>query len=310
MTHTMLTHTEMMLVKPEPQAQKYLKGRPMSKLSIVAIVLLSICVLISAIGSLWDPHLLASLPLYLVLLLLNGASLFFSRFTLNRVGNYWTQLETRRQAAAGGDPRLLAKEQPEASATALALPITIEQRPRLSTFLLLPGLILLSVLLGGLLGTGLFMHFVPLSRSGSWPGLFVIIMIGIIGLLALFFAALCAFFMYYRVRQQITLTQDGLLQVGLFSKVRSIPWRDARLFAILGIYGAKTYPLPTQFELASHEEIIRWGWMHENSRKVLYFAKSKVSPEEYQRQMQGVLSVIAAKTGLPLYDLRQETPAE
>lgn len=41
---------------------------------------------------------------------------------------------------------------------------------------------------------------------------------------------------------------------------------------------------------------------------LLYFANSRVDTEEYERQMRSALSIIAAKTGLPLYDLRKEIP--
>ncbi|MDQ2888404.1 MAG: hypothetical protein M3Y39_20255 [Chloroflexota bacterium] len=76
----------------------------------------------------------------------------------------------------------------------------------------------------------------------DWPPTLVFGIMGILSLLGLVATIGFAVLMYTRVRQQITLTEDGLMQVGLSSKVRSIPWSEARLFAILGIYGAKKYP--------------------------------------------------------------------
>jgi len=36
----------------------------------------------------------------------------------------------------------------------------------------------------------------------------------------------------------------------------------------------------------------------------MFFAKPTISSEEYDKQMQALLSLIAGRTGLPLYDLR------
>src|SRR5262249_36848797 len=64
------------------------------------------------------------------------------------------------------------------------------------------------------------------------------------------------------------------------------------------------YPHPIVYELSSAHDVVRWAWMRQNNRRVIFFAQPTVSAEEYERQMQALLSLIAAKTGLPLYDLR------
>ena len=297
--------TEHPLVKPEPIVKKLGKrNRINGKISLVLLVILFIGLVCMAIGSFLDKKLFMLIPFYLFILIINGGSTLYSRFFTGKVQRYWQQTEQRRQAAARGDQRLLADVQPQPDAHALTLPITIRQSPRISSFVLLLSTLFLAILIGGISGLLIITHALPLS--GHLTSLSVYIMLGVIVLFVLVLGGLFSFFMYSRVRQQITLTESGLVQAGISSKVRSIPWSEARLFAEIGIYGAKKYPYPAIFELASEHEIIRWNWIRKNSLKVWYFANSKATPEEYERQMQGVLAIVAAKTGLPLYDLREE----
>ncbi len=46
-----------------------------------------------------------------------------------------------------------------------------------------------------------------------------------------------------------------------------------------------------------------------NSR-TLFLLRPVLPPEEYQRQVQSLLSLIVARTGLPLYDLRKDLPKQ
>ena len=101
-----------------------------------------------------------------------------------------------------------------------------------------------------------------------------------------------------------------MLLIGVTPKVRSIPWSEAKLFAIRTFPGAKRFPYPVQLELASSSEIIRWTWIHQGGWYWrLYPAEPTESMEVYEQHMHGVLSIIAARTGLPLYDLRKVKPS-
>jgi hypothetical protein len=121
----------------------------------------------------------------------------------------------------------------------------------------------------------------------------------------LLFCGLLFGVMYFKARQHLTVTEHGLLLPG-FRTVHSVSWRDAKLFAIDGLFGAKRYPHPTLFELSSPNDIVRWTWMRPGSLKVLFYARPALSQEDYNQQMQSLLSFIAARTGLPLYDLREK----
>ena len=51
---------------------------------------------------------------------------------------------------------------------------------------------------------------------------------------------------------------------------------------------------------------MRWTWF---LRKTYWVdLEPTISHDEYNRQMQALLSLVAAKAGLPLYDLREDLP--
>lgn len=199
-------------------------------------------------------------------------------------------LEQRRQAAASGDQRFLAAVQPIPDISALSVPITIRQQSNWSVTSLI--IIPLCVSLLALA----ISHFLP---DRTFDALLFIAS----GILTVCLWSLQLWAIYSQRRTQITVTEDGLTLRGLHPNVRSISWKDARLFAIADLFGAKKYPYPILFEVSSAHEVIRWAWLRPSSRGILYFAKSVVPPEEYNKQMQDLLSLIAAHTGLSLYDL-------
>ena len=108
--------------------------------------------------------------------------------------------------------------------------------------------------------------------------------------------------------QQIIITEQGLLlqkgRTGLSSSTHWIAWRDARLFAMYDYPPLNKNARSVVFELASADQIISWTWL----RPDRFVLGSQVRPialsEEYNAQMRALLSLIAAGTGLPLYDLR------
>ena len=96
---------------------------------------------------------------------------------------------------------------------------------------------------------------------------------------------------------------------GVFETSR-IRWRNARLFATCpcNLWEKRAYA-PTIYELAGPNTVVRW----ERLRRKMPFTfawlcKPSIPFDEYDQQMDALLSVIAAKTGLPLYDLREDLP--
>lgn len=243
----------------------------------------------------WLPY-VASLLIYI------GFMSLVLLVTIIPQARYWKRQEQRRQKAARGDQNLLAAEQPVPDANTLTLPITIEQRPG-RMLLLIPALVAMLAIVFAfsivyIYPTMLMPHHpVPLSTLYAIAGV-VIIVLALLG-------ALIFFVTYYRVRQQITVTQNGILMLGV-RKVHSIRWDEARLFAIDSLFGAKKVPDPFLFELSSANDIIRWNWLRKSTRRMIYLAQPAIPPAEYERQMHALNSLIAARTGLPLYDLREK----
>ena len=206
------------------------------------------------------------------------------------------RLEQRRQRAAIGDASLLAVEQP--APNTIALSITIGQRPKWGTLLLLPGIVL------ALMAALAFLLIIPPPNGQALPQSNVFILAGSLLIVTLLLCGLLIALFYAGAREQITVTEHGLIKVGMLRKVHSVSWEEARLLAIDGVYGSMKYPYPILYELSSTRDMVRWEWMRRSNRRVIFIAQPTGSAEEYERQMQGLLSLIAARTGLPLYDLR------
>src|SRR5258708_9340567 len=203
------------------------------------------------------------------------------------------ELEKRRQTAAHGDLSLFYTEQPIPNVSALSLPLTIKQNPNwsIATFILIP----------------LCLSIFALTISHYLPGqTFEALLFIVSGILTICLWGLQLWAFYVQRHTQIIATEDGITVRGLQSKAHHIFWKDARLFAIADSVGMKKYPYPDLFELSSANEVIRWTWFRPR-RRGTFFARPLIPPEEYDRQMQALHSLIAARTGLSLYDLRKRS---
>lgn len=201
-------------------------------------------------------------------------------------------LEPRRQTAArdgarGEHTSLLASPQPLPDASALSLPWTIRLKPRWQGILFVTGILWLWLV-------GLFESVAfgwGLSGSFLWLALIVFTVFTIlVGLLLLMGGAHC-----------LVVSEEGLcVHIGL-KHSPLLRWEEARLFAIPT--GRLRVRPPIQYELSNSASILRWPWVRRGSLSWL-----NLTPElawaDYERQMEALLSVIAARTGLLLYDLR------
>ena len=220
----------------------------------------------------------------------------------------WKRFDRKRQAAAQGDASLLANEQPLPDAQALSLPLTVRMRINRKWVIVLFIIAVFSFLLPFLAGLifGSLADFS--SNSSSIAPLVILISLGIGLFVTLLFVSIMLLVIYIKGREQITLTEHGILMVGVSPKTHSISWSEAKLFAIINPYRQpKQFKnrQPLMLELANEHEMIRWIWLPKTSIR-WSFVQPMLPPEDYEQQMQNVLSVIAAKTGLPLYDLRKK----
>lgn len=95
----------------------------------------------------------------------------------------------------------------------------------------------------------------------------------------------------------IEVSEEGLTLRDIISR-RSIRWHEAELFAIAAL--VKTNQTSNQYELSSATTILRWSREPAPSR----LTRLSSPFPEYAWQMDGLLPLIAGKTGLPLHDLR------
>lgn len=297
-------------IKPDPRAMQYQQFRWIYILNPIWMLLYVFTQFAShgfnfAALPLWDKF-------YCIFILI----LAILMFALLRYQKRWFQrLELRRQAAARGDTNLLADPQPMSDAYAVPLPVTIKAVPRSSRSTVVLGFVF-GVIIAFIVGVIAFLIVLSqyrVVRAGHPPVLHI-------GILPLAVITVCAAIIILVVlivalrrnmyNQQITFTEHGLMQLGPSSQVYSIPWRDARLFARdapPGIVQITNRLLPSTFQIASENEVVQWYWVHNSKR---YKPPFGLSQAEYNQQMQGLLSLITARTGLPLYDLRKQSSAE
>ena len=293
------------LVIVDPLVTRFTKLRKRMKVSIILTVIgwgvIIACFLLASKFS-SSSTLNSFIPLYIFVFACGLFSWPLSIFTTIKQEHFWKRLEQRRQEAAAGEQSLLAAQQPVPNAQALSLPLTIRQRPNWFSLLLLPGIM---IVLSAILLPIMFSLLPRTIAHRQVPSLVIPIFIGIAVALILIYCVVIFAILYYKSRKQLTITEHGLIIPG-FRKAHSISWQEARLFAIDGIYGAKSYQHPSIFEVSSARDIVRWGWIRSNSVKVIFFAKPTVPAADYNQQMEAVLALIAGRTGLPLYDLRDK----
>lgn len=129
------------------------------------------------------------------------------------------RLEQRRQRAAKGDASLLAVEQPAPNIMALPLSITIGQRPKWGALLLLPGIFV------ALMAVVAFLLIFSPPNGQALPQSIVFILAGSLLIATLLLCGLLIALIYARGREQITVTEYGLIKVGLLRKVHSVSGR-------------------------------------------------------------------------------------
>ena len=215
---------------------------------------------------------------------------------------YWGRIEQRRFAAVRGNRLFLAAEQPIPETASLPLPTTIitPRRSKKALLLVMGMTLLLAMFFAGwltwvdsnplLLVADHLLNFLALSA------------IGFVAITMLFFAILFS----PLARSRIQVTEEGLAAREGLDKTHIVMWQEARLFAMYGTFGGQKRGASITYELSSAKAIVRWTWF---LRKTYWVDLGPtISHDEYNRQMQALLPLVAAKTGLPLYDLREDLP--
>lgn len=108
---------------------------------------------------------------------------------------------------------------------------------------------------------------------------------------------------------QLTATENGLIeQRGKVTEL--IPWSEVRLFALIKSEEKEGEGINYTYELASSKILIRWStqFIQPPQQRAGTIQEHYVSVQTYQQQTQTLLTIIATRTGLPLYDLREIKP--
>jgi hypothetical protein len=206
----------------------------------------------------------------------------------------------RKRAALGLMPELLASQQPIPDPHALPLPSRIRLQVTPLIWIIVIGLVIVIVsTLAAFISNELYGLF-----AFTWqPNIFR----DLLGLLAyyLLFMALPVFYAYLFLRGPRFNVSEEKITCNIRGAYHSVRWRDISFVCI------SYYPSTGKrkgIELSSERDTAHILWPQPDER--IY--RPMVSYEEYDRQMEALLSLIAAKTGLPLFDLRiaDETQAE
>ena len=187
-------------------------------------------------------------------------------------------LEHRRQRAARGKAKL-SSHQPEADALALELPTTLHWKISRQIGLYLWGFaagFLAIIIIGGILQMLLSGES---WRASDWEFLpflavFLFVFTSLIYLLMAFFA-----------NHRLVIAETGITHTHL-GRTQTVHWPEARLFIHL---------ISGWYELSSDNAIVRW----DKPSPTFPFNKTNASPEA----IDALHMLIAARTGLPLYEL-------
>jgi hypothetical protein len=203
-------------------------------------------------------------------------------------GRYWKRIEQQRLGIVQGGCTLLAAEQPVLNVASMRLPLTIKMRYSKKFLLLITGL--------GLLMALFFAEV--LSLSGIW--FFISNALLFFLIIVLFLVVIVAVILGLG-RQWIKVTEGGIT-VRYGRETNMVMWEEARLLAMYDTYGAQKSGAAITYELSSATDIVRWTWV----RRKTYFVNQEptVPLDEHSRQMQELLALVEAKTGLALHYLR------
>jgi len=235
-----------------------------------------------------------------------------SFFSFIQQGRYWKRFEQRRNRAAQGDLSLLAEEQPALDEAALSLPLTIQSRTSSPENFLQPiiGAVVITMIIVGVIGffAGSTSIFSPSNVLSFVLGGLAILVLILVMTVAMVFLTL----VLSRTDQRIKLTEQGMT-IRQGRRSHSVAWDEARLFVIEGVYGVNHALSPSVYQLASAKDMVKWVYQRRRSPErngLLYRPilgiKPTTSYEEYERQMQALPALVTAKTGLALYDLRDD----
>jgi len=189
----------------------------------------------------------------------------------------------------------LATFQPVPDIEAIELPSRIDQKPRMLRTMIfsivLPLFIIAIYVPAFLITHSLLVLIIFLFATFPYACLF---------LFAIVTLALGRGMTIFSVNQLISISEDVIAtSLGSLGS-RAIAWDDVRVFAI--VKGGNRLSPDIVYALSSGDREVRW----KHCRRTHWYSRAApiTSDEIYNQQMEALLSYIAARTGLPLLDMR------
>jgi hypothetical protein len=280
------------MIKADPNVVQFRRARILYLACVSPIALL-----VAANYQIFGPSLLFWLELIGVLILIPSAV-----FSTTLQGRLWKHFEQRRNRAAAGDQSLLAEDQPIPNAAALPLPFIIQSPITSERILSIGGRVMLVVLVVAVVVSILLVIF---ALRAFPPDTLLFVEAGFVIMIMLLFA-MVAMIGVARTRQVVEVTEQGMTARHFGKEIHGMAWDEARLFAIEGVSRLNRPWLPSMYQLASNNDVVRWQRVGRLDGRRTITGATGISYEEYERQMAALLSLVVAKTGLALYDLRDE----
>jgi hypothetical protein len=201
---------------------------------------------------------------------------------------------------------LLADPQPTPNEQALPLPTTLALHVNVRFFLILGGFIILCLIIGMLVGFFVVLHTIPSTRPTHHvttvfvsPLVFLVIIVAAIIFVSLIVVIFALVFYNLLRRQEITIDEQGII-TKYFGKTTAVRWSEARCF---DLWGGKTRRM-LPFEIIGEHGVVRW--QIPDRYQFFYPFTPTIPQEEFRQTFAAMQQVITAKTGLPLYDLRDK----
>ncbi|MBV9711026.1 MAG: hypothetical protein JO011_08945 [Ktedonobacteraceae bacterium] len=102
------------------------------------------------------------------------------------------------------------------------------------------------------------------------------------------------------LKQEITVQGPGIT-THYYGKSTTVLWNDVQCF---DIWGGKTKRF-LSFEIIGKDSVVRWI-VPKSRFRAIYPFRPTIPYDEYCKKMEALEQVVIAKTGLPLYDLRDK----
>ncbi len=228
--------------------------------------------------------------IFLILLVLFGVG-------ANSIRRLNKRTEERRQRALSGDQSLLASHQPVSDQNALPLPTTLTMKLSMRFQFVIMGFVLLIYVIG--------FFIIAALVGGSFlakPLFWIILGIVLVFTVGVLFASIGFNKLLWNrlLKQEITVQGPGIT-THYYGKTTTVLWNDIQCF---DVWGGKTKRF-LSFEIIGKDSVVRWI-VPKSRFRAIYPFRPTIPYDEYCRKMEALEQMVVAKTGQPLYDLRDK----